>query len=410
MQLTPATRLRVRELGWDDALISRAEATALKERTIANMAMLHIDPQRAGEFFGLVEKDPERMGNMTLNFIRTQSEKGIRAVPGPHGLGTPEINIQSYGQVPDLWPFENDTPLGSHPDTNAYIPGSYYIFEKAEVWAVGVDQLYEDAIRERWIPATDLPWAEGLKELPEEIERAVCQLATIYSANGLVEQKIIAKWLEPISYGFHDVMLFLGTQIYDAGHKVEALRKRAMANGGGLGQSPLGTLYRGWYGSLKLTEMLVALDVVYKSYELALFEAYEDFAQTELDAKLFSLMARDSRRHLEYGKRHLLWYLQHKENGRMFVNLWLTRAENALAAELRHSYVEKESLALLLGGGMESLNAGVKKLGSLRQKQLRAYIGVLDEVGIDRLPHVNAGLIDITENPLSDSRSAGREG
>ena len=94
----------------------------------------------------------------------------------------------------------------------------------------------------------------------EELERAVCQLCTIYSSHGLIEQKIIAKWLEPISYGFHDVKLFLGTQIYDAGHKVEALRKRALANGGGLGRSPLGTLYRGFYGSLKFSELAVVLD------------------------------------------------------------------------------------------------------------------------------------------------------
>ncbi len=410
MELTAATKIRVRELGWDDDLIRRVEASILKDRAVANMAALHIDPQRAGEFVGLVEQNPEQMGGITLDFIRTQSEKGMRAVPGPNGLGTPEINIGSYGQVPDFWPFENDTPLGSHPDMNAYIPGGYHIVEKAEVWAVGVDELYEEAIRERWIPATNLPWAEGLKELPEELERAVCQLATIYSANGLVEQKIIAKWLEPISYGFHDVMLFLGTQIYDAGHKVEALRKRAMVNGGGLGQAPLGALYRGWYGSLKLTEMLIALDVVYKSYEVTLFEAYEDFAQTELDAKLFSLLARDSNRHLEYGKRHLLWYLQHKEHARTFMKLWLNRAESALATELKHSHTERESLALLMGGGMESLNVGVKKLASLRQKQLRKYIEVLDSVGIDRLPNVNSGLVEVTEDPMAATRGPGRTG
>ena len=33
----------------------------------------------------------------------------------------------------------------------------------------------------------------------------------------------------------------------DAGRKVEVLRKRALINGGGLGQAPLGQIYRGWY-------------------------------------------------------------------------------------------------------------------------------------------------------------------
>ncbi len=408
MDLTPATKLRVRELGWDDALISRFEASVLKDRTVANMALLHIVPQRAAAFVDLVEKNPDSMQNLTFNFIRTHSERGIRAVPGEHGLGTPEINIGSYGQVPDFWPFENDTPLGSHPDPKAYQPGNYYIFEKAEVWADGVDHLYEEAIRERWIPATDLPWNDGKKELPEEIERAICQLATVYSSNGLAEQKIIAKWLEPISYGFHDVMLFLGTQIYDAGHKVEALRKRAMVNGGGLGQAPLGTLYRGWYGSLKLTQMLVAVDVVYKSYEVALFEAYQDFAQTDLDAKMFELMARDSRRHLEYGKRHLLWYMQHKDKADTFLPIWLANAENALNAELRYSHTERESLILLMGGGMEGISVGVEKLKSLRQKQLRLYLDTLRFAGIERLENVHPGLLRMTEDPIGELSGPGR--
>jgi hypothetical protein len=284
---------------------------------------------------------------------------------------------------------------------DSYLPGSYYIYDKSEVWAEGVDQLYEQAIRERWVPATDLDWENGLKELPEELERAVCQLCTIYSSHGLIEQKIIAKWLEPISYGFHDVKLFLGTQIYDAGHKVEALRKRALANGGGLGRSPLGTLYRGFYGSLKFSELAVVLDIVYKSFELSLFEAGQDFAKTDVEAKLYELMARDSRRHLEYGKRHLLWYIQHHEHGRQNVRLWLDRGEGTLSVELRHSHPEREALVLLLGDGMERLSAGVEKLGSLRRKQIADYIALLDSVGIDRMRNLNPGLGKLADDPLA---------
>ncbi len=408
MELTAATRARIRELGWDDALVARVEASALREPTIANMALLNIAPERAERFVTLAENDPERIPNLTFRFIRTRSEKGIRARPGENGLGTPEINLGSYAQVPDVWPYENDTPLGAHPDMNNYLPGSYHIFDKAEVWAEGVDHLYEEAIRNRWVPATDLPWAEGLKELPEELERAVCQLATVYSNHALTEQKLIAKWLEPIAYGFHDVMFFLGTQVYDAGHKVEAFRKRALANGGGLGQAPLGTMYRGWYGCLKFTEMILNVDVVYKSYEVSLFEAYRDFAQTDLDAQLFEHLARDSRRHLEYGKRHLLWYLQHKKDAQSHIQMWLGRAENNLAAELRFSPPERESLVVLLGGGLESLSAGVEKLKSLRQKQLRDYIALLDSVGVDRLPNVNPGLLTLGQDPLDSTRSVGR--
>lgn len=401
MELKDTTKARGQMLGWTDDLVAKIEASALKDRTVANMAYMKLTADRVAAFVDKVNENPERMSQITFNFIRTRSERGVRATPGPDGLTLDRINIGSYGQVPDMWPYENDAPRGSHPSEDNYLPGSYTIFDKSEVWAEGVDVLYEDAIKERWIPATDLDWANGLKQLPDEVERAMCQLCTTYSANGLVEQKIISKWFEPISYGFHDVMLFLGTQVYDAGHKVEALRKRALANGGGLGQAPLGTLYRAWYGALKLTEMLVCLDVVYKSYEVTLFEANRDFAKTDLDAKLFDLMANDSRRHLEYGKRHMLWYMQRHPRGQQNVQAWLGRGEASLSNEIRHSHAEREALVVLFANGLEKVNTGVEKLRQLRQKQNTDYITLMDSLGIDRLPQFNPGLAKMAEDPLA---------
>jgi hypothetical protein len=401
MELKDTTKARGQMLGWTDDLVAKIEASALKDRTVANIAYMKLPADRVAAFVDKVNENPERMSQITFNFIRTRSERGVRATPGPDGLTLDRINIGSYGQVPDMWPYENDAPRGSHPSEDNYLPGSYTIFDKSEVWAEGVDVLYEDAIKERWIPATDLDWANGLKELPDEVERAMCQLCTTYSANGLVEQKIISKWFEPISYGFHDVMLFLGTQVYDAGHKVEALRKRALANGGGLGQAPLGTLYRAWYGALKLTEMLVCLDVVYKSYEVTLFEANRDFAKTDLDAKLFDLMANDSRRHLEYGKRHMLWYMQRHPRGQQNVQAWLGRGEASLSNEIRHSHAEREALVVLFANGLEKVNTGVEKLRQLRQKQNTDYITLMDSLGIDRLPQFNPGLAKMAEDPLA---------
>lgn len=400
MELKDTTKQRAHMLGWSDDLVASIEASVLKDRTVSNMAYMKLPGDRVAAFVAKVNENPERMSQITFNFIRTKSERGVKATVGPDGMTLDRINIGTYGQVPDYWPYENDAPRGSHPNEDNYLPGSYTIFDKSEVWAEGVDVLYEDAIKERWIPATDLDWKNGLKELPEEVERAMCQLCTTYSSHGLVEQKIIAKWFEPISYGFHDVMLFLGTQVYDAGHKVEALRKRAMANGGGLGQAPLGTLYRGWYGALKLTEMLVCLDVVYKSYEVTLFEATRDFAKTDLDAKLFDLMANDSKRHLEYGKRHMLWYMQHHPRGPQNVAAWLGRGEAALSNEIRHSHAEREALVILYADGLEKVSVGVEKLRQLRQKQNMDYISLMDSLGIDRLPQFNPGLAKMAEDPL----------
>ena len=122
---------------------------------------------------------------------------------GADGLRLRDINIGSYGVVPDTWTLQNDAPRGTE-STGQIIPAAYSIFDKAEVWSENAVDLYEEAIKHRWTPATDLDWEGGLSDLPEELERAVGQICTVYSNNGLVEQKIIGKWLEQISYGYHE--------------------------------------------------------------------------------------------------------------------------------------------------------------------------------------------------------------
>ena len=125
-----------------------------------------------------------------------------------------------------------------------------------------------------------------------EVERATGQLCAVYSTYGIAEQKIISKWLEEISYGFHEVKLFLATQVYDAGRKVEALRKRALHGSGVIGKAPLSDVSESWYSALTFTDMIIALDVVYKSYELTTFECATDWARSDFDRDLFATPGR----------------------------------------------------------------------------------------------------------------------
>lgn len=395
MNLSEGTRIRTREAAWSNELVTRLEASDLSDDQIRSLLALRLTEERASRYLKLVEDNPDKpFGKLNLRWARPNTELGIRAVPGPNGLGMPEINIGTYGHVPDHWPYENDTPLGSHPTPGSYMPGSYSIYEKSEVWADGVDALYEDAIREHWAPSTDIKWAE-LGPQPDDMERAVCQVCTIYAQHGLAENKLLGAWEEKIAYGFHDVKDFLATQSFDAGRKVEVLRKRALANGGGIGQSGLGTMYRAWFGSLKMTELLVAIDVVYKSYEVVTFERLAEVLPLAVDRDIFGRLASESRRHLVYGTRHLKYYMQHHPNAREYVVHFLNRSEAAMADELNHSHADYASLIVLLGGGVEKIDAGRERLRSLREDQLRKYLLLLDDCAIDRLPAVNASLLDL---------------
>ncbi len=395
MQLPEMTRIRAREAGWSTALIDRLEASPLGDGQIRSLIALRLSEERCGRYLTLIENNPDKPNlRFQMNWARPTTELGVRAKPGPNGLTMSAINIGTYGHVPDRWPYENDTPLGSHPTPGSYAPGSYSVYEKSEVWCDGVDDLYEDAIRERWAPATDIRWAE-LKAQPDDMERAICQVCTSFASHGLTESKLLGAWEERIAYGFHDVKDFLATQIFDAGRKVEALRKRALANGGGLGQQGLGTMYRAWFGALKFTELITAIDVLYKTYEVVTFEELAKAVPLDVDRDLFSRLAHDSRRHLTYGVGHLKYYVQHHPNAREYLAHFLNRAEAALSDELHHSPPEPEAIAILLGGGVEKIATGMERLRSLRESQLRAYVLTLESIAVDRLPAINPGLVNL---------------
>jgi hypothetical protein len=410
MELPSATKVRARQVGWEEALIERLEESPARPDQVLHLVEAKITGERVSGWLDFVINNPDNpFAEAPLFAIRTDRERLARLQPSENGLLLEQINTGTYGVVPDRWPYENDTPRGSTPIRGQHLPASYSIYDKSEVWAAGLDRLYEEAIQDRWVPSTDLDWEAGLQDLPEEMERSVCQLATVYSNHGLIEQKILAKRVEEISYGFHEVKLFVATQIYDAGRKAEALRKRSLANGGGLGQAPYGQLYRGWYGALKWTDMIVQLDVVYKSYEVSLFEAAAEYVQTDLERNMFALLARDSRRHLRYGLTHLEWYLNyHGDRAAQNVRFLITRGELALSNELSGSAVEREALVLLLAGGMETLSAGVEKLRVIREKQLQDYIANLDSIGFDRLPRVSRTLKQLAEDPLANGVNSAR--
>ena len=369
MELSTMTKVRAKKAGWSDELIERIEASEATDTQVENLARGELGEEKINGWLDFLENHPDNpFGKAPFNIFNSPAEVGVKATPGPDGLRLRDINIGSYGIVPDTWDLPNDAPRGTE-TTGQIMAAGYSIFDKAEVWSENAVDLYEDAIKARWTPATELDWENGLEELPEELERAIGQMCTIYSNNGLVEQKIIGRWLEEISYGFHEVKLFLATQTFDAGRKVEVLRKRALINGGGLGQAPLGQIYRGWYQGLTFTDMIIALDVVYKSYEVALFESASEWAQTEVERDIFAKIAADSRRHLDYGLGHLEWYARFKPESERRLSIQFLRAEASLVQEMRLSTSEREALVVLLAGGVENLQAGVDKLKTLRQRQ-----------------------------------------
>ena len=385
MKLSQAVKMRAGARGWSKELISRVEESPAPVGQIEALLHIDIEPERIGKWLDFVESNPDHPFGTRAQFVMFQpaGEQGLKPTPSADGMRLSDVDIGSYGNVPDVWDLQNDTPRGTRPVPGLHMPAGYSIYDRHEVWADGVGDLYEDAIRDRWIPATDLDW-NGLPDLSAEVERATGQLCAVYSTYGIAEQKIISKWFEAISYGFHEVKLFLATQVYDAGRKVESLRKRALLGDGLIGKAPLSDVTTAWYSALTFTDMIVALDVVYKSYEVTAFEAAAEWARSDFDRDLFSRLAGDSHRHLEYGLKHLEWYNRYANRAEEHINIFLAKAEAGLASEMAQSNVEREALAVLYADGIERIDAGVEQLGKLRERQYDEYIARLDQAGVQR--------------------------
>ncbi|MHB8574224.1 MAG: hypothetical protein ACYDCQ_02735 [Dehalococcoidia bacterium] len=311
-------------------------------------------------------------------WMRVPTQRGLKPKIGPRGLRISDIDQGAYGVVPDHWPYKNDHPRGAWPSGVVGLEASYSLYEKAEVWSENAADLYEDAIRDRWASASDVPW-EKLEPLPEISERALCQILTEISEASLVCLSVYSGWLEKISYGFYEVKSFLATQIYDSGRHHEALRKRALANGGGLGVESPGIYHRAVTASMRFTELIIAQNLVRDIYYLTVLDALKDAATNEADRTLFSLVMRDLWRHIDFGTGHINFYLKHDPTKLEQVHVWLSRMEFLLTADIRWDTPFNEALILLLGDTVED---GRKKVEELRGRVVAAYLHRLYEAGV----------------------------
>jgi hypothetical protein len=319
---------------------------------------------------------------LSMDWANVPTDRVPKPKAGPRGLRLADVEVGAYGFVPDRWQQETDLPRGAYPPAQDSILASYTIYDKAEVWAESARELYEDAISDRWASATDISWST-MEPLPDHIEQSICQLMTHWSEDALIACEVISGWLESISYGYHEVKLYLGTQVFDYARHAETFRKRALSNGGGLGYQEPGAFHRAIFSAMKFTEMLTYL-TIRESFFLSLLErAGLSLARNEAERKIYAYVAQDLRRHLGYELDHLKWYVQTQPRRRSTVMTWLARGEITMAADLRANPAQREALILLLD---DRPAAGKQKLDILRREQLEDYSEHLKQATLNRKP------------------------
>lgn len=333
---------------------------------------------------------------LDMTWAKVQTERPPRPQIGDEGFTLRMADAGAYGWAPDRWPYQNDTPRGAWPSKDMGLPAPYTIYDKAEVWADNAADLYEVAIRDQWKPATQIAWST-IEPLPGHVELALDQIFSNISEQQYNSSQVLMGWLMQISYGFHEVKLYLATQTFDHARHVEAFRKRALANGGGLGVQAPGFFNRAVYATFKFTEFVVYVNVIRTSFLLAVCEEAERLSRSQADRGLFENTANDLRRHLAYGVEHLRYYLQTSPDRRRSIYTWLDRGEIMLAADFRRDKPLREAFILALG---DSVQQGKARLRELRQSQLKRYLQALEAATIyGRGERLAGPLADVIANP-----------
>jgi hypothetical protein len=155
-------------------------------------------------------------------------EWGMRAQRGNLGLRLKDIEIGSYGVVPD-----HGGKNRSMAPRGAVIPSDvpslgFTINEKSACWADNVTELYEEAVARQWSSGRDIPWHE-LKPLPDDLEHAICKLCTFLTEVEFIAADAPTRWMSRINQDSLEVKLFLATQAMDEARHTDVFRKRALS-------------------------------------------------------------------------------------------------------------------------------------------------------------------------------------
>ena len=309
---------------------------------------------------------------------------GLRAKPGKRGLTLDEIEIGAVGEVPEHTSNQSMKVRGAvaRPDAPR-IPATYA--GRADVYSENTRLLYEEAVQRQWSSATDIPWHE-IQPLPDDIERAMCQLCTFLTEVEFIAGDTPGQWLPKINSEHHEVKLFLLTQIMDEARHLDVFRKRALANGGGLLTSLPQNGLRVIIEAKDFTEMSAIMHVAAEGFVQSMFRMGEYIGQNDAEKRIFRMCGQDESRHLGFGVLHLKYVMENEPWRREELHHYLDRVETTLAPDPLDddgvSFALFEALAILMAGGVKNFDKGVDLSMQVQKKRVNEYMHRLEVAGL----------------------------
>jgi hypothetical protein len=345
------------------------------------------------EWAEVLAANAERLhaGSYSLHWMDTEKANwGKRAKPSSRGLTYADVNrVPGYGDLPVRADWLNFTPRGSvrEPYRDAFPTiGDYTVVDRDELWADNVLTLYEEAKARQWNATRDIPWTE-LEKLPEDLEKATCQLCTFLTEVEFVAGDFPAKWMYRIPQDFLEVKSFLTTQMMDEARHQEVFRKRAIAGGGLLHASP------GFEWALKAileapthTMGTFLLNLLGEGLVLSIFRSGEMIAKTHVDKEIFRRCLQDEARHVSYGVMELKAYLDgHPDHDKALEEMhrFADVGEQVILTAFTEAALV-EPVAILLGGGLDKIDQGMEGMGHLWTMFMEEYLQRCARAGFER--------------------------
>ncbi len=302
------------------------------------------------------------------------------------GLTLLDINKTYAGEPEDAPELRTMAPRGAvvEPD----VPDMGYRYNKKyEVWSENVVSLYEEAVARQWSATRDIPW-EDLKPLPDDLERAQCQIATFLSEVEMIASDFPAKWLWQMNQHFHEVKMFLCTQAMDEARHLEVFRKRALANGGGLMRCLTGTetFLRSILHAPTYAQGSFLMHILGEGLVLDIFRGGEFLAKNKTEKEIYRLCMQDEARHVSYGTMHLKYFFEHHPNREQAIAEMHTLADAAemgIPGFLTNPYII-EPLAVLMGDGVKGIDKGMDAVRLIWQRMREEYLNRCAIAGFDR--------------------------
>jgi hypothetical protein len=314
-----------------------------------------------------------------------KSEWGVRPKPSPRGLTMLDIAVGSYAEPLDHPEHRSMAPRGADIEPGGPDMG-YIVNEKSSVWADNVTELYEEAVARQWSATRDIPWGE-LRELPDDVEHAMCQLCTLLTEVEMIAADLPAKWMWRMNHDFIEAKMFLCTQIMDEARHAEVFRKRALANGGGLllSRSQPTSLLRTIIEAKTYTQATALMHLLGEGFVLDIFRMGELIAPTDVEKRIFRMCMQDEARHVAYGTMHIRYAIEHDPDVAEEIHEALDHGELVLT-DFGGAPDVSTALAVLLAGGVEHVeDKGFPLSMELSKKQFSSYLARCERAGISRL-------------------------